>query len=152
MARRDCRIYSQRGVQAVSQPSNPSFIGPGLSFKGELHAQEDLIVQGRIEGSIKHAGHLTIGQQGNVKANINAKRITVEGAVEGDLLASEAVNVLATAKVRGNIFSPTVTLVEGARFTGSIDMEGVRAARPEGAAAQAEKPAVAPHPAQKQSA
>jgi cytoskeletal protein CcmA (bactofilin family) len=137
--------------QAYDSSSKGSLIGPGLSFKGELVADEDLMIQGRVDGSIKHTGHLTVGQQGKVKANIEAKRITIEGTVEGDLKGSEAVNVHASAKVRGNIFSPSVTLNDGARFTGSIDMDSGKAASPN--AGSGDKPSsFAAHAAQKQSA
>jgi cytoskeletal protein CcmA (bactofilin family) len=114
-----------------------SILGPTLSFKGELIAEEDLLIQGKIEGSIKHTSSLTIGNEGNVKADIKAEYITVEGKVKGDISGSKSVVVQDSGNVNGNIFSPTVSLVEGSTFNGSIDMTGKDQAeqqRPEPAA------------------
>lgn len=100
-----------------------SILGPTLVFKGELIAEEDLILKGRVEGSIRHTATLKIGKEGSVKGNVKAKHITVEGTVEGDLVATESITVQASARVTGNIYSRSVSLIEGSRFKGSIDME-----------------------------
>ncbi len=114
-----------------------SILGPTLSFKGELIAEEDLLIQGKVEGSIKHTSSLTIGNEGNVKADIKAEYITVEGKVNGDIRGSKSVVIMDSGNVNGNIFSPTVSLVEGSTFNGSIDMTGkaqLEQQRPEPAA------------------
>jgi cytoskeletal protein CcmA (bactofilin family) len=100
-----------------------SVLGPTLVFKGELSADEDLMLKGRVEGSINHTASLRIGKEGSVVGNITAKFITVEGRVEGDLHGSGAVTVKESANIDGNIFSPTVSLLEGANFNGSIEMK-----------------------------
>ena len=102
---------------------NSSVLGPTLKFKGELTADEDLLIQGRIDGSIKHSSSLTIGESGHVNADVSAEYISVEGTVKGDLRGSKCVKVRETAKVGGNIVSPNVSLVEGAKFNGKIDMD-----------------------------
>ena len=104
-----------------------SILGPSLYFKGDLTAEEDLLIQGRVEGSITHTQRLTVGAQGTVKANIRAQLVIVEGTVDGDLHAEKSVFVKETAKVRGNIFAPSVSIIEGANFSGSIDMDGKKA-------------------------
>ena len=101
-----------------------SVLGPTLKFKGELTANEDLLIQGQIEGSINHSSSLTIGQEGKIKANVKAEYISIEGKVSGDLIGSKSVVVKEGANVEGNISSPTVTLREGATFNGNIDMTG----------------------------
>ena len=101
-----------------------SVLGPTLKFKGELTANEDLLIQGQIEGTINHTSSLTVGREGKLKADVKAEYISVEGKVNGDLTGSKAVVVKEGADVRGNIFSPTVTLREGATFNGNIDMTG----------------------------
>ena len=108
-------------------PERASVLGPTIFFKGELCADEDLLIQGRVEGSITHTQRLTVGVQGTVKANIRAQTIIVEGTVDGDLQAEKSVVVKETAKVCGNIFAPTVSILEGASFSGSIDMDGKKA-------------------------
>lgn len=101
-----------------------SILGPTLKFKGELTANEDLVIQGQIEGSINHTSNLTIGEEGKLKADVVAEHISVEGHVDGDLEGRNAVVVKNNANVTGNIFSPVVTLHEGATFNGRIDMSG----------------------------
>jgi cytoskeletal protein CcmA (bactofilin family) len=105
-----------------------SVLGPTLYFKGDLTAEEDLLIQGRVEGSITHTQRLTVGPQGTVKANIRALLIIVEGTVEGDLQAEKAIFIKEGAKVIGNIYAPVVSILEGASFSGNIDMDGKRAA------------------------
>ena len=99
-----------------------SILGPTLVFKGELIAEEDLVLKGRVEGSIQHTASLKIGKEGTVKGNVKAKNITVEGTVEGDLFGAESVTVQSAARVIGNIFARNVSLAEGSRFKGAIDM------------------------------
>ncbi|MEM8982429.1 MAG: polymer-forming cytoskeletal protein [Pseudomonadota bacterium] len=100
-----------------------SVLGPTLKFKGELSADEDLLIQGQIEGTIRHKSNLTIGEEGKLKANVDAVYIAVEGEVRGDLRGSTSIIVKDTANIEGNIISPTVSLYEGATFNGSITMK-----------------------------
>jgi cytoskeletal protein CcmA (bactofilin family) len=118
----------------MSNPNNSatdraSVLGPTLYFKGDLSADEDLLIQGRVEGSITHTQRLTVGVQGTVKANIRAQLIVVEGTVDGDLSAEKSIFIKETAKVIGNIFAPVVSILEGASFSGNIDMDGRKAAQ-----------------------
>jgi len=107
-----------------------SVLGPTLRFRGELSAQEDLIIQGSVEGSITHTQSLTVGTDGTMKGDIRARVIVIDGKVEGDLYATESVSIRATAKVKGNLFAPRVGIIEGAFFQGQIEMQ------PSGAAVQ----------------
>ncbi len=101
-----------------------SVLGPTLKFKGELTAQEDLLIRGQVEGSIKHSSNLKVGKEGKIKARVDAEYIEVHGEVEGDLTGSKSVVVKDSANVSGNIYSPSVSLYEGAKFNGKIDMSG----------------------------
>jgi cytoskeletal protein CcmA (bactofilin family) len=100
-----------------------SVLPRSLRFKGELSADEDLLIQGSIEGVIKHTQRVTIGAEGTVKASISAQVIKVEGTVEGDLHAGKSVYVDQSGNLRGNIHAPSVCLVEGSRFNGAVDMD-----------------------------
>jgi cytoskeletal protein CcmA (bactofilin family) len=101
-----------------------SVIGPSLVFKGNLTAEEDLLIQGRVEGSIDHnATTLTIGVHGAVKGNILANKVIIQGEVQGDVRASDSVIVEASARVQGNLFAPRVGLKDGAKLKGTIDMD-----------------------------
>lgn len=100
-----------------------SVIGPTLVFKGELSADEDLVIQGTIEGSIAHhKKNLTVGKEGRVKADINAASVTIEGHVEGDIHGDDFVELAKSAVVTGNIYSPRIKMADGARFNGSVNM------------------------------
>jgi cytoskeletal protein CcmA (bactofilin family) len=105
-----------------------SILGPTLRFKGELHADEELLIKGKVEGSITHTQRLTVCTEGIVKANIRAQMIAVEGTVDGDLQAEKSVHVKESARVNGNIRAPSVSIVEGAHFNGNIVMDGSKAA------------------------
>lgn len=102
-----------------------SVLGQSLVFKGELEADEDLMVDGRVEGTITHrAEHLTIGPHGDVKADIMARRVLVQGRVVGNIRASETIVIEPSAHVSGNLFAPRIGLKEGAEFDGRIQMTG----------------------------
>jgi Integral membrane protein CcmA involved in cell shape determination len=114
---------------ATASPSSTvstaaAVIGPKITFKGEIIGEEDLLVQGKVEGSIDLKGnHLIIGQQGVLKANLMAKTITIEGTVEGDLIGQERIEIKSSSNVKGNLIAARVTLEDGAKFRGSIDMD-----------------------------
>ena len=114
---------------AGSAAAKVSVLGKTLVFKGELSADEDLILQGRVEGSIHHTQSVTIGMDGVVIGDTHARAIVVEGTVEGDLHGLASVLIAATATVRGNISAPRVGVMEGANFNGSVDMTSVQSAR-----------------------
>ena len=124
------RAPEPRPAEAKGDGARVSVLGPTLRFRGELSAQEDLIVQGSVEGSITHTQSLTIGTDGTMKGDIRARVIVIDGKVEGDLYATESVSIRATAKVKGNVFAPRVGISDGAFFQGQIDMQ------PSGAAVQ----------------
>ena len=118
---------SQPAPSGASQtPANAvgkvSVLGKTLVFKGELSADEDIILQGRVEGSIHHTQSVTVGIDGVVIGDTHARIIVVEGTVEGDLRGVVSVLIAATATVRGNISAPRVGIMEGANFNGSVDM------------------------------
>ena len=100
-----------------------SVIGPTLVIKGEVYAEEDLLIMGRVEGMIEHNETLSIHADGSVKATIKAKEVQIDGTVDGDIFGSELVSIQDTAKVEGNIFTPRISIMEGAYFKGGIDMD-----------------------------
>lgn len=99
-------------------------IGPSIHIKGTVTGGEDLLIQGKVEGTIDLGDHeVAVGQSGKVTADIKAKTIKIEGEVAGDVTGSEKVVIAKSGKVRGNIVAPRVTLEDGAIFKGSIDMD-----------------------------
>ena len=97
-------------------------LGKTLFLKGELSAEEDMVLLGKIEGSITHTASLTIGTEGTVIGDVRARVITIKGTVEGDVIATESVVVAPSAVVTGDIVAPRISLVEGAKFNGSVSM------------------------------
>ncbi|HEX5421188.1 MAG TPA: polymer-forming cytoskeletal protein [Gammaproteobacteria bacterium] len=105
-------------------PREAAVIGPSIMIDGDLRGEEDLIIEGQVSGTVQLKNNsLTIGSQGKVKADLYAHSIFVEGYMEGDLYGSERVCVKKSAQVRGNITSPRVSLDDGARFKGTIEMD-----------------------------
>ena len=99
-------------------------IGPSITIKGDVSGDEDLMIQGRIDGKVKLAKHnVTIGTDGHVKADVHGRTVVVEGQVEGDLRAKEQIILRHTARVEGSIAAPRVTLEDGAVFRGGIEMD-----------------------------
>ena len=118
---------------SASRRKEAATIGPSISIKGDLSGEEDLIVEGRVEGTIDlKQNNLTVGTEGRVSASVRANTISVEGEVEGDLSGDEQVVVRRSGNVQGNINAPRVTLEDGCKFRGSIDMD--LSARPKAAA------------------
>jgi cytoskeletal protein CcmA (bactofilin family) len=99
-------------------------LGASLSVRGEVSGGEDLLVQGRIEGKIDLSDHsVTIGRSGKVAADIFAKSVMVEGEIKGNLFATEQILIRKSGSVHGNLTAPRITLEDGCKFKGSVDME-----------------------------
>ncbi len=114
------RIGEQQPVRA----KNVSVIGPTLVFKGELSADEDLVIEGTIEGTIAHhKKNLTIGARGRVSADIHANSVLVEGQLDGDIHSDGLVSLAKGATVNGNIYCARLVLQDGAQFNGKVEME-----------------------------
>lgn len=109
-----------------------STLGPSILIKGDLTGEEDLTIRGRLEGEVRlEKNNVTVGQSGHIKADIYGRSIRVEGAVEGNLYGGQEVVIRASGRVQGNIVSPSVTLENGSKFKGAIDMEpGGKSAKP----------------------
>jgi cytoskeletal protein CcmA (bactofilin family) len=126
----DAKAPAEAKATAVEARPVVSVFGASLRFKGELRADEDFTLQGRIEGSIHHTQNLTIGTDGFVKGDSRARNIIVDGTIEGDLYALESIAIRPTAKVQGNLMAPRVSIADGASFNGKVDMAtAARAAR-----------------------
>jgi len=105
------------------QPKNISVFGSTLVFRGELSADEEILIQGTVEGTIAHhKKNLIVGKQGRVNALIHANSVTVEGRVDGDIHGDVFVRLAEGAEVNGNIFCPRIRMDDGARFNGTMYM------------------------------
>ncbi len=100
-------------------------IGKSVVIKGELSGSEDLYIDGQVEGGIALKSHsLTIGPNGQVKANVDAKAIIVQGKLEGNVQASDRVELRKSAVVTGDISTQRISIEEGAYLKGKIDIQG----------------------------
>ncbi|MGH0034767.1 MAG: bactofilin family protein [Myxococcota bacterium] len=100
-------------------------IGKSIVFKGELTGDEDLEIEGSIEGRIDlPKGQLTIGSHGRVKAEISAKAVVIIGKVTGNVSATERLEVQSSGIVEGDIRAPRLLIQEGAVVNGGIEMGG----------------------------
>jgi cytoskeletal protein CcmA (bactofilin family) len=112
------------------QPTRPgagsterATIGRSITIRGDVSGDEDLLIQGRVEGSVDlKLQSVTVGGEGRVKANIAGRVVIVEGEVDGDLKAKEQVILRSTARVEGDISAPRVVVEDGANFRGLVDM------------------------------
>jgi cytoskeletal protein CcmA (bactofilin family) len=97
-------------------------IGKSVFIKGELSGSEDLFLDGNVEGSIALKGNsLTVGPNGQVKASIDAKGVVVQGKLDGNIQASERVELRKSAVVNGDITTQKLLIEEGAFLKGKVD-------------------------------
>ncbi len=100
-------------------------IGSSMHIKGELTGEEDLTIDGRVDGKIMLTGHqLTIEENGHVTAEIHdASTVIVRGTMSGNITAADMVEVASQGSMQGDIRAPRVVLADGARFKGKINTE-----------------------------
>lgn len=112
-------------------PPKTATIGKGVSITGQIHSREDLIIDGEIDGTIEAAEHkVTIGPNGKVKAGIKAKDIVVLGAVQGNVEATDKIDIKKEARLVGDIKTARISIEDGAMFKGSIDIVRTETAKP----------------------
>jgi len=98
-------------------------IGKSVMMKGEVSGSEDLYLDGEVEGSIELRDYnLTVGPNGRVRANINAKQVIIHGRVDGNVFASDRVELRKSAVLSGDIATQRIVIEDGAYFKGGIDI------------------------------
>lgn len=143
---------------AAVKPSEPELprgvasIGKSVKIKGQIFSREDLYLDGEIEGTVEVPEHrLTVGPHGRLQASVKAREVVVLGSVNGNVEASEKIDIRKEARLVGDIKTGRIIIEDGAYFKGSIDIVRDQAkaqAPPQPArAAQAATPAVQPQPA-----
>lgn len=115
-------------------------IGKSITIKGDLTGEEDLVIEGNIEGRIDLPGNqLTIGANGEIKADVHGKTVVVIGHVKGNVSATERVEIQASGIVDGDVRAPKLVIAEGAVLNGAVEMGGA-AGKPKPAQAPAAAP------------
>lgn len=110
-----------RGAAAPAAPA-ATVVGPRARFVGELSGEDDVLVAGRIEGTVRVAERVTVGPGGDVEGDIHARAILVQGRVHGQIFAGERAELSATAVVEGGVEAPKIVIAEGARLEGNVAM------------------------------
>ena len=104
-------------------PRNIARFGSSLFLKGQLSGEEDLVIEGHFQGKIDLANHnILVTEGGNVEAEIRVNNISIKGSVTGNITASGKVFISEEGQLKGDISAPTISIMEGARFLGSVKM------------------------------
>lgn len=128
--------------------SERATIGPSIFIKGDLSGEEDLVIEGRVEGKVDlKQNNVTVGKNGKVKADVFGRVVIIEGEVDGNVFAREQAILRQAGAIRGNITSPRVVLEDGSRFKGSIDMEAPKESAGSGPSRQERQESNRPEPA-----
>ena len=139
-ARRTAAAPQSSPPRSVARPPAPetgSTMGRQLHVDGTIVCDEDLTILGRVDGTIRANGTLMIATGADVRAKIDGQQVMVHGKVDGNVQGAERVVLGQTAHLTGNIETPILEIIEGARFKGSVEMQP-------GKVEPAEKPVVAP--------
>lgn len=108
---------------SVESDRSRSIIGKTLFINGEIASDEEVLIEGKIEGTIRSNHRVIVGINGIVNADIEAKEVIIKGAVTGNVSCSYKIEIVPDGKLTGNIISDKVVLAEGAIFKGNIDMQ-----------------------------
>jgi cytoskeletal protein CcmA (bactofilin family) len=118
-----------RSAQAFAPPAprpeparQTAAIGPAMNIKGEIHAREQLTVDGEVEGTLQSESQLTVGPSGKVRANIKAREVIIFGSVRGNVEVVEKIAIREHGSLVGDIRAAGISIDDGAYFKGSIDI------------------------------
>ncbi|HET6371605.1 MAG TPA: polymer-forming cytoskeletal protein, partial [Nitrospiria bacterium] len=119
----ESRSSERRADLRRTNPGQSTLIGASIKIKGQISGNEDLIVDGVIEGKIDLKNHhLIVGPAGRVKADVSARRVTLRGEIRGNVKGHEMIHIDKTGKMIGDLVTPKIVIEEGALFTGGIQM------------------------------
>ena len=113
-------------VTSANTPSAPTVIGQQAVIKGELKSEDNILVEGRVEGKIAGGSRVIIGRTGKVHAEVLAEIVSVQGEVHGDCEGRSKVEITSTGRVFGNISADKIVVAEGATFRGASRMAASR--------------------------
>jgi len=133
------------------EPETPSTrggsaaLGKNVTVKGQIFAREDLTIDGEVEGTVECQEHrLTIGPNARVQAGLKAREIIIHGSIQGNVDATDKIDIKKEAKLVGDIKTSRIVIEDGAYFKGSIDISKVASGKPAQAPAPQPSPAAAP--------
>ncbi|MDY6792993.1 MAG: polymer-forming cytoskeletal protein [Thermodesulfobacteriota bacterium] len=109
-------------LESTEEVNKVAYLGKDLSIKGVISGQDDIQINGKFEGDLKLKGRLDIEQSATIKGSAVAKTMYVKGRVNGRLAAVSKMFIDRTAKINGKLFTPVISVVEGAQFNGEVKM------------------------------
>ena len=108
-----------KGTHQTGHDSAPNRVSSGVSIRGDVKFNSELVIDGEVEGNITSSGKLTVGAHATVVGDIRVGFVTIQGAVQGNVLAAERCALQAGASLHGDIESPRLAMDENASFVGS---------------------------------
>lgn len=103
-------------------PAGSSLIGRSMFIKGDLESEENMVIEGKMEGTLKAKNQVVVGKDGFVKADVEAQEIIIRGKIVGNVKGYHKVTIEPEGELNGNIIAQRVVLAEGSVFKGNIDM------------------------------
>ncbi|MGA7557196.1 MAG: polymer-forming cytoskeletal protein [Candidatus Acidiferrales bacterium] len=131
---------------APAAPTSSSTIGAGLKIRGDVSGNSNLVIEGEVQGKVQMTnGRVTVAASGHVNADIEASEISIDGHVQGNLMATENVRLGATSHVQGSILTRRISIEDGASLRGKVEMiRASDAAAPSVGAAEAASKSTSP--------
>jgi len=112
-----------RMVEMPTANSSQTVMGRSMVLRGDLSGKEDLLIEGQFEGTLNLPEHcVTVGANGEVKAEVHARQVVILGSVTGNIAARERIEIRKTGKVMGDLVAAAIAIEDGAFFKGSIDI------------------------------
>ena len=113
-----------KAPQPSSGPKETTYFGQNLKVTGNVYGSGDLIILGSLDGEFDLKGKLQVAEPARITGTVKAANISIKGNIQGTITANEKVHLDPTARVQGQINSPKISMMEGARFDGDINMSG----------------------------
>lgn len=122
LGKSDSRSDPDPSAAPRTSPSAATVLGPGTRFVGELAGDEDIVLNGSFQGTVRVDRRITVGPEGSVEGEIHGRQVLVAGRVHGDVHASERAELTSSCTVEGGVTAPKIVIAEGARLEGSVAM------------------------------
>ncbi len=123
----------QREQIALAPQTKAAAVGKTMRFQGEMFSDEELYVDGEVEGTLEVRHRLTIGPNGKVRANVKAKELVVKGWIQGNVETAERIVIMTGASIVGDVKTAGIVIEDGAFFKGNIDILRSAVKQPEAA-------------------
>lgn len=114
---------SSRPEGASRSEGTPCNIGPRIAIRGNVSGEEDLVIEGRVEGSIALTGHLTVAASAVLEADLEVDSVDIHGQLDGDIIATATIHLHEGSRVVGNLRAPRIVIADGAQFKGGVEMD-----------------------------